>query len=143
MSLLQKEIIEFLSERNPEPMKPRSLARRLGIKNSARSKFNEAVEALIGQGKMGRLENGKLHLAGRKVRKDNLIRGTLRRTQSGSAWLIPDPVESSRFQQDVFIYPEHMSDAQNGDIVLVRLSGRRGGGGRRPGLSFRPTLRST
>ena len=133
MSLLQKEIIEFLSERNPEPMKPRSLARRLGIKNSARSKFNEAVEALIGQGKMGRLENGKLHLAGRKVRKDNLIRGTLRRTQSGSAWLIPDPVESSRFQQDVFIYPEHMSDAQNGDIVLVRLSGRRGGGGRRTG----------
>ncbi|MBC8291047.1 MAG: ribonuclease R, partial [Planctomycetes bacterium] len=108
-----------------------------------RGKFNDAVDALITQGKMGRLENGKLQLAGKPVRKENLIRGTLRRTQSGSAWLIPDPVESSKFQQDVFIYPENMADAQNGDTVLVRLSGRRGGGGRRTGHVEQVAERST
>ncbi|MFP6762132.1 MAG: VacB/RNase II family 3'-5' exoribonuclease, partial [Planctomycetaceae bacterium] len=57
----------------------------------------------------------------------------MRRTQTGSAWIIPDPAAATVNQPDIFVYPEHLADAQNGDTVLVRLSGRRGGGGRRTG----------
>lgn len=143
MSSLQNEIIAFLKERNSEPMKPRALARRLDVKNSARGKFNDAVELLLAQGKLARLENGKLFLPGQTVRKENLIRGTLRRTQSGSAWIIPDVTQSPPDTPDVFVYPEHMADAQNGDIVLVRLSNKRGGSGRRTGRVEQVVERAT
>jgi ribonuclease R len=143
MNSLQNEIVAFLKEHNSEPMKPRALARRLDVKNSARGKFNEAVEALIAKGKLGRLENGKLFLAGKNARKENLIRGTLRRTQSGSAWIIPDVTQSPPNTPDVFVYPEHMADAQNGDTVLVRLSSKRGGSGRRTGRVEQVVERST
>jgi ribonuclease R len=143
MSSLQNEIVAFLKERNSDPMKPRALARRLDVKNSARDQFNEAVEALIAKGKLARLENGKLSLVGKEVRKEKLIRGTLRRTQSGSAWIIPDVTQSPPNTPDVFVYPEHMADAQNGDTVLVRLSNKRGGSGRRTGRVEQVVERST
>ena len=143
MNPLQNEIVAFLKERNSDPMKPRALARRLDVKNSARAEFNEAVEALIAKGKLTRLENGKLSLAGKEVRKEKLIRGTLRRTQSGSAWIIPDVTQSPPDTPDVFVYPEHMADAQNGDTVLVRLSSKRGGSGRRTGRVEQVVERST
>ena len=79
MSAIQNQIVAFLKERNPEPMKPRSLARRIGIKNRARSDFNAAVEALIEKGQLRRLDNGKLCLAagtgGRSARLERPWRG--------------------------------------------------------------------
>jgi len=143
MSAIQNQIVAFLKERNPEPMKPRSLARRIGIKNRARSDFNAAVEALIEKGQLRRLDNGKLCLAAGTGDGHRLIRGTVRRTQTGSAWIIPDPTASDFNQPDIFVYPEHLADAQNGDTVLVRLSGRRGGGGRRTGKVTDVLERST
>ena len=143
MSAIQKQILAFLTERNPEPMKPRALARRIGIRNRARDDFNAAVEVLIGKKQLRRLANGKLCLPGETRAGSRQVRGTVRRTQTGSAWIIPDPAASEFNQPDIFVYPEHLADAQNGDTVLVRLSGRRGGGGRRTGRVEEVLERST
>ncbi|MDA1161734.1 MAG: ribonuclease R [Planctomycetota bacterium] len=157
MASLKHQIVECLKKLGTRPVKPRKIARRLEIPKEERDHFDAAILSLISQGKIHKNNEGRLSLpeTARSVGNsasssadsstDGLIAGVLKKTSSGSAWLIPNrelkpesgspnsPSDPDHKIPDVHIYPEHLGDAQNGDEVLVRLLNRRQSGGRRSG----------
>lgn len=141
MASLKQQIIEYLKKSGGKPVKPRRIARRLELPKVDRARFDGAIEALISRGKLQRTPEGRVFLPEHDNSARGLIAGVLRKTASGGAWLIPhrevSPGDAEDPQThklpDVFIYPEHLADAHNGDEVMVRLVNRRRSGGKRTG----------
>ncbi|MHC4880479.1 MAG: ribonuclease R [Planctomycetota bacterium] len=144
MASIKRQILDFVRQSGYEPMRPRQLAKRIGLKKKDRVRFEDSVETLIAKGKLERSEDGRLIATG-KAPSSQLVPGILRRTMNG-AWFIPDPLPAEPASdseteaaiprkpiEDVFIYSEHLGDAHTGDRVLIRLISRRHAGGRRTG----------
>jgi len=149
MASLKQQIIEVLKKTGSRPVKPRKIARRLDLPKGERGRFEEAIASLVKRGKLEQNREGRVFLPETAAESDGLIAGVLKKTASGSAWLIPHreitpegtdpnspddqpPVPASKIP-DVHIYAENLGDAQNGDEVLVRLISRRRSGGKRCG----------
>lgn len=156
MASLKQQIIEVLKKTGSRPIKPRKIARRLDLPKAERGRFEEAIASLVKRGKLQQNREGRVFLPESASVSDGLIAGVLKKTASGSAWLIPNreikpeaqpPSETataaSHTIPDVHIYPEHLGDAQNGDEVLVRLISRRRSGGRRCGQVEQVVERAT
>ena len=149
MASLKQQIIEVLKKTGSRPVKPRKIARRLDLPKGEKDRFEAAIASLVKRGKLQQNREGRLFLPEIASASDGLIAGVLKKTASGSAWLIPNreitpegadpnspddqpPVPASKIP-DVHIYAENLGDAQNGDEVLVRLISRRRSGGKRCG----------
>jgi len=149
MASLKQQIIEILKKTGSRPVKLRKIARRLDLPKGERDRFEEAIASLVKRGKVQQNREGRVFLPETASESDGLIAGVLKKTASGSAWLIPNrevkpegespdspadaTPEPAHKIPDVHIYPEHLGDAQNGDEVLVRLLSRHQSGGRRSG----------
>ncbi|NQV29108.1 MAG: ribonuclease R [Rhodopirellula sp.] len=149
MASLKQQIIEVLKKTGSRPVKLRKIARRLDLPKAERDHFEAAIASLVSHGKLQQNQEGRVFLLETTSASDGLIAGVLKKTASGSAWLIPHREVKPEGQSpdtisgheadpthklpDVHIYPEHLGDAQNGDEVLVRLLSRRQSGGRRSG----------
>lgn len=149
MASLKQQIIEVLKKTGSRPVKPRKIARRLDLPKGEKDRFEAAIASLVKRGKLQQNREGRVFLPETASASDGLIAGVLKKTASGSAWLIPNreithegtdpnspddqpPVPASKIP-DVHIYTENLGDAQNGDEVLVRLISRRRSGGKRCG----------
>ena len=149
MASLKQQIIEVLKKTGSRPVKPRKIARRLDLPKGEKDRFEAAIASLVKRGKLQQNREGRVFLPEIASASDGLIAGVLKKTASGSAWLIPNreitpeganpnspddkpPVPASKIP-DVHIYAENLGDAQNGDEVLVRLISRRRSGGKRCG----------
>ena len=149
MASLKQQIIEVLKKTGSRPVKPRKIARRLDLPKGEKDRFEAAIVSLVKRGKLQQNREGRVFLPEIASASDGLIAGVLKKTASGSAWLIPNreitpegadpnspddqpPVPASKIP-DVHIYAENLGDAQNGDEVLVRLISRRRSGGKRCG----------
>lgn len=149
MASLKQQIIEVLKKTGSRPVKPRKIARRLDLPKGEKDRFEAAIASLVKRGKLQQNREGRVFLPEAASASDGLIAGVLKKTASGSAWLIPHreiahegadpnspddqpPVPASKIP-DVHIYAENLGDAQNGDEVLVRLISRRRSGGKRCG----------
>jgi ribonuclease R len=149
MASLKQQIIEVLKKTGSRPVKPRKIARRLDLPKGEKDRFEAAIASLVKRGKLQQNREGRVFLPEIASAADGLIAGVLKKTASGSAWLIPNreitpegadpnspddqpPVPASKIP-DVHIYAENLGDAQNGDEVLVRLISRRRSGGKRCG----------
>ncbi len=149
MASLKQQIIEILEKTGSRPVKPRKIARRLDLPKGEKDRFEAAIASLVSKGKLQQNREGRVFLPETASASDGLIAGVLKKTASGSAWLIPHreithegtdttapddqpPVPASKIP-DVHIYAENLGDAQNGDEVLVRLISRRRSGGKRCG----------
>jgi ribonuclease R len=144
MTSIKKLILDYLRRPGYEPMRPRQLAKRIGLKKKERARFDDSVATLINRGRVERTEDGRLIATSKDGDAAGLIPGILRRTMNG-AWFIPDPPPATSNEsdetsappaqplEDVFIYSEHLADAHTGDRVFIRLSKRRHAGGRRTG----------
>ena len=149
MASLKQQIIEVLMKTGSRPVKPRKIARRLDLPKGEKDRFEAAIASLVKRGKLLQNREGRVFLPETASASDGLIAGVLKKTASGSAWLIPHreithegtdtnapdnqpPVPASKIP-DVHIYAENLADAQNGDEVLVRLISRRRSGGKRCG----------
>jgi ribonuclease R len=149
MASLKQQIIEILKKTGSRPVKPRKIARRLDLPKGEKDRFEAAIASLVKRGKLQQNREGRVFLPETASASDGLIAGVLKKTASGSAWLIPNreithegtdtnspddqpPVPASKIP-DVHIYAENLGDAQNGDEVLVRLISRRRSGGKRCG----------
>ena len=149
MASLKQQIIEILKMTGSRPVKLRKIARRLDLPKGERDRFEAAIASLVKRGKVQQNREGRVFLPETASASDGLIAGVLKKTASGSAWLIPhreivheadspdtpagETADPAPKIPDVHIYPEHLGDAQNGDEVLVRLLSRRQSGGRRSG----------
>jgi ribonuclease R len=131
-------IFQHLSKPEYRPIKPKVLARQLGVADDDYTEFRQALKELV---KQGQIEFGPGHTV-RAVGAKHTIAGIFRQLPSGRGVVRPHPVDG-KTPTEIAIAAEAALDASTGDEVLVKLSSRRGSGGRRFGAVVRVLLRAT
>ncbi len=136
---LEQRILDFVNLPEYEPVKPRNLAKRLDIPKKRLDELRETIDRLQATGQIRVGGSGRI-----KPRTPaGLIAGVMRKRSSGAGYLVPHEPRPTDVTGDIYVAPEDMRDAHNGDEVLVRLTSRRGPGGRRCGIVVEVVGRAT
>lgn len=117
MPSFEDQILTAISRRNYEPVKPKALARKIGVTATQYADFRRALRTLH---RDGRIEMGRNHTI-KPAKPHGSITGTYRRTSSGLGFVRPHFVEGQS-GAEIRIKEEHSLDAATGDSVLVRLT---------------------
>ncbi len=144
---LQKALLDLVDSKGYRPLKPKAIAKRLGLNQESTRDLKRIIKRLI---KKGQLRWGPEHLVQRtrddssaasestpeksktksKGSPSDAITGVFRRMAGGFGFVTPSRAARSPAQkQDIYISAKNSSDASSGDTVLVRLLARKG---RRP-----------
>jgi len=115
-------IIKYLSGRAYQPLKPRQLARQMGVADADYGSFRDAVKILRDGGRVALGARNALvlpEMAGRVV-------GTYRANPRGFGFITPDTPNS---HGDLFVPEGETGGAMSGDTVVAKVlkRGRRGG----------------
>ena len=137
MNKFEQQIFEYLTRPGYKPVKSDKLIEKLKLSKKIIAKHREALRSLIEQGKVYENQQGRLKLK----RAPDTIVGIIKRTASGSGFLIPHESPPGDKTNDVFISRSDIRDAHTGDEVVVRLLQRRRGGGRASAVPAPGTLR--
>jgi ribonuclease R len=113
----EEQILAQLSRKNYKPLKPKALARRIGVAAPHYADFRRALRDLHRQ---GRVEMGKNHTV-RPTPPHGTVTGTYRRTATGVGFVRPHFIEGQS-GAEIRIPEDHSLDAATGDSVLVRLT---------------------
>jgi ribonuclease R len=116
---LGEQILAAVSRKNYQPLKPKALARKLGVPSAQYSDFRRALRELHHD---GRIETGRNHTI-RPSPPHGTIVGAFRRVSTGAGFVRPAPVEGHP-ATEVRISEADSLDAVTGDSVLVRLTRR-------------------
>ncbi len=116
MSSFEDKILAAISRRTYEPVKPKALARKIGVTAPQYADFRRALRSLH---RDGRIEMGKNHTVKPKP-PHGTVTGTYRRTSSGLGFVRPHLIEGQS-GAEIRIKEEHSLDAATGDSVLVRI----------------------
>ncbi len=110
---LEQQILDFLERYPNELFKSKELARRLGIRtNKDYQSFKSHLRALQDNGQLRRVKGKKFgHLI-----VPRFVEGILQMTKQGFGFVRPDDT-----QEDVFIAPSLLGNANDGDRVKVSL----------------------
>lgn len=114
---LEDQILKAVARKNYQPLKPKSLARKLGVPAKEYSAFRWSLRELV---KQGRVVLGKNHTV-RPTPPHGTVTGIYRRTSTGSGYVRPH-VTDGQAGPEVLIRPENSLDAVTGDEVLVRIT---------------------
>ena len=117
MTDLQSRILAEIAHPYYQPLKPKALARKIGVPSPDYADFRRALRQLLQQ---GRIEVGKNHTV-RPAPPHGTVTGTYRRTGSGAGFVRPHPIDG-KAGPDVYIREEDARDAATGDTVLVRVT---------------------
>ncbi len=117
MPSYEDQILTAVSRRNYQPLKPKALARKLGVPTPQYPAFRSALRDLLHQ---GRLELGRNH-AVRAVPPHGTVTGTYRRTGTGAGFVRPHLIEGQS-GTEIRIAEEDALDAATGDTVLVKIT---------------------
>ncbi|MDA1050272.1 MAG: ribonuclease R [Planctomycetota bacterium] len=131
---LADAVLEFVSRPNYQPVKPRVIAKKLGLPKERASEVRKAVKRLA---KKGLLAYGASHLVALPGAKastttpTSFVTGTFRKAAAGFGFVRPqDPDVAKRIGEDIHISETKTLDASSGDLVAVRLKNRGGVGER-------------
>ncbi len=143
LSELESAVVEFVNRPNYKPVKPRVIAKRLGLDEDAVVQLKKAVKLLV---KSGRIGYGQNHLivpvataakqfnseperSGKQSREEfsaQRVTGVFRRMSAGYGFVRPTGAAATADRSgDIFVAANHAQDAASGDIVLVALSRKR------------------
>jgi ribonuclease R len=117
MAELAEQILAAVSRKTYQSLKPKSLARKLGLPQSQYGAFRKALRDLV---KQGRLVMGKNHTV-RPAQPHGTITGIYRRTTTGTGYVRPHPVDGQA-GPEIRIREDNALDAVTGDEVLVRVT---------------------
>lgn len=120
-------LLEVLKDPEYIPLSIDRLAEKLGVSEQAFSAFKKEVSQHLRQGTLVKLKKNRVCLP----RDADLISGTIRFRQSGSATLFPDPVDGSASREPFHIDAEDTAVAMHGDRVVCRIHHDRRGFHRR------------
>jgi ribonuclease R len=112
----EDRILAALSKRGYTPVKPKVLAKKLGVSAAEYAAFRKVLRGLH---KQGRIEFGKDHVI-RQVGAHGTVTGVFRKAAGGFGFVIPHAVEG-KIGRDIFIPERATHDASSGDTVLVRI----------------------
>src|SRR5262245_17077773 len=125
---LTQKILAAVSRKSYQPLKPKALARKIGVPSEQYADFRRALRELL---KQGRVVMGKNHTI-RPAQASSTIAGTFHKTSAGYGFVRPHAIDG-HVGSEVLVREEDTRDAATGDQVLVRIL-------RRP---KRPDLRPT
>ncbi len=111
---LEHRILEYVASTEYQPMKPRGLARAMGIARDEYGKFHDAVRGLMKAGRLV-MGYGEAITAPAPVGR---IQGVYRANPRGFGFVVP---EDSTVHADLFIPPGQSLDAITGDTVLAQI----------------------
>src|SRR5712692_2721955 len=117
MPNLEEQIVAALARKSYQPLKPKALARKLGLPSSRYAEFRHALRSLL---KMNRAEIGKNHTV-RPTQPHGTVTGTYRRTTSGFGFVRPH-ASDGHAGPEILIREGNALDASTGDTVLVRIT---------------------
>ena len=133
---LEQRIVRYVGGADYRPMKPRDIARRLGIAKDEAVEVKRAIKRLV---RRGQLAFGSNHLVrssdgGRGA--GNRVVGVFHRTQKGFGFVRPQspvprkpagPRAAAEEVQDIYIPAKKARDASTGDVVVVQVDKRQRG----------------
>src|SRR5262245_37463677 len=99
MEDLEHQILAAVGRKNYKPLKPKALARKLGVPQRQYPVFRQALRELLRQ---GRLEAGKDHTV-RAVPPHGTVTGTFRKTASGTGYVRPRAPDGTPAGPDILI----------------------------------------
>src|SRR5947209_4356587 len=113
---LKSRILSEIAHPYYQPLKPKALARKLGLSGDSYPAYRTALRELI---RLGRLEIGKGN-AVRAAGPHGTLTGTFRKASAGFGFVRPNPAEGHPFPE-VYIPSDLTLDASSGDTVLARI----------------------
>ncbi len=125
----EDQILAAIARRNYQPLKPKALARKIGVRAAEYGDFRRALRSLH---RDGRIEMGKNHTV-KSSPPHGTVTGTYRRTSTGLGFVRPHPPQppperggrgGGQSGAEIRISEAHSLDAATGDSVLVRLTRR-------------------
>ncbi len=114
---LEEQILSAVARKNYQPLKPKALARKLGLSAKEYSQFRWTLRELT---KQGRLVIGKNHTV-RPTPPHGTVTGIFRRTSAGFGFVRPHVIDGQA-GAEILIREENALDAVTGDEVLVRIT---------------------
>jgi ribonuclease R len=114
---LEEQILAAVARKAYQPLKPKALARKIGVPAKDYGSFRWALRELI---KQGRLIIGKNQTV-RPTPPHGTITGIYRRTSTGTGFVRPHLIDGQA-GPEILIRGEHALDAVTGDEVLVRIT---------------------
>jgi ribonuclease R len=114
---LEEQILSAVARKNYQPLKPKALARKLGLSAKEYSQFRWTLRELT---KQGRLIIGKNHTV-RPPPPHGTVTGIFRRTSAGFGFVRPHVIDGQA-GAEILIREENSLDAVTGDEVLVRIT---------------------
>ncbi len=127
---LEKKILAAVTDPGYKPLKPKALARKVGLATDDYDHFKTAVRKLVKEGRLELAKNSTL----RAPTTANTVVGVFRRTSGGFGFVRPSsPGEKGEKQPEIYIPQEGVGDASSGDTVLARIGKK----ARRPDLGPR------
>ncbi len=111
-----QQILAALGSKSYSPLKPKALARQLGISTADYREFKQSLKKLLGAGRIELGRNDTVRLAPAA----GSVVGTYRSTSVGTGYVRPHPVEG-KVGPEIRISEQNTLDAATGDTVLVRI----------------------
>ena len=118
MPIEPNTIVEHLRKRAGRPLKAKELARDLEISNDDYPEFKQLLRRLEDDGTIYRVKQQR-YAAPQKI---NLVVGRLQTIRSGAGFVNPDEGD-----EDLFIPPQSLGSAVDGDRVVARIERRKRG----------------
>lgn len=133
---LEERVLAYIQRPGYQPVKPRVIAKKLGLPDEQVADLRRAVKRLA---KQGRIAYGAKHLvktveaasapaaaAAAAPPQHKLVTGTFHRAAGGYGFVRPSELEiAKRLGDDVYVAQKDSLDAASGDLVAVRLKRKR------------------
>lgn len=111
---LEERIVELLAEPQYQPIKPKAIARKLGVGASDYSHFRTMLSTLIRRGRIEVSKKNTLRLAS----SHQQIVGVFRPIRRGGGWVHPKPGQGKQ-TGDIYVRARNVRDAAGGDLVMI------------------------
>src|SRR5947209_834215 len=116
---MEQKILAVLARKNYVPLKPKALAREVGIRPADYPLFRKALRELIDAGKA---QYGKNHSDRPGGAPTDTVTGVFRRLASGRGFVRSNGPPGQPAATEIAIAEENALDAATGDEVLVRIT---------------------
>src|SRR5262249_9744839 len=117
MHNLADQILTHIGKKKYQPLKPKALARKLGLPQSEYKHFRALLKDLVREGRLDMTKS----LAVRPAQPQGTLAGTFRKASAGFGFVRPnagDPMVG----HEIYIRATSVGDASTGDEVLVLLT---------------------
>jgi ribonuclease R len=120
---LEQALLKHIGQPSYQPVKPRVIAKKLGLSKDQVPKLRQVIKRLV---RAGKLAYGSKHLVKPATASDgkpkNVVVGTFRKAAAGFGFVRPKDLDTAKkLGDDIYIPQKRTSDAADGDLVAVRL----------------------